>query len=666
MNQYDDGMEMERYMKDIMRLETFAEMGLYLMAALLNASEDMAAALKDDIPQSIEEAKEVYAELGRELEKNPEAAAYWKLHEQCGEVGAIVADCAIACAVYPHLEGQLLELCEGGVSFSLAGMLDIEASYQELWRQYQRLSQLFPVRNPEETIFFRKTFYADERILNHMAGVEAISQRLDRVAVLADPQEELQPLYVDKELTAQLKNRLLSGYPLQLAGETGRGRRLLLRHTLAELNRYGIFVNGAGLVREKEFFELLWQLRREAQLLEAVLVIEGIDEVWLQENGAHFLPMLYRKLGDLPLCFCTERGINLTDGQSGDFERMELPVLRQEDYVALWEGYCEKLHIEQDPKRLGAKYRLTPAQIAKAARRIAQAEVPTAQVLLQACIDVLPAAGNNVKQMQVTYTFDDLKVTPQTKMVLENICTHVNRREQVYGQWGLEKRYAYGKSVSALFSGPPGTGKTMAAHVISSMLSLPLYCVNLSQIVDKYIGETEKKLEQIFTMAERSNTILFFDEADSLFAKRSEVNDSKDRYANIEVSYILQRLEQYDGIVILATNYRNNIDEAFMRRIRYAAEFPLPDEALREQIWRGCFDEKTPLLDIDFEFIAQNFSYSGGDIKNMALNAAFLAAQEESPGIGMKHILKSIFMEYQKANRVPDKTVFKEYASLIF
>ena len=190
--------------------------------------------------------------------------------------------------------------------------------------------------------------------------------------------------------------------------------------------------------------------------------------------------------------------------------------------------------------------------------------------------------------------------------------------------------------------------------------------LNLSQVVDKYIGETEKKLEEVFTLVERSNTILFFDEADALFGKRSEVNDSKDRYANIEVSYILQRLEQFEGIVILATNNRNNIDDAFLRRIRYIADFPMPDEELRCQIWKSCFDKNTPLLDIDFDFISKHFVFSGGDIKNVALNAAFLAAQENSHEIGMIHILQSIRLEYTKSNRMLTKAELHEYSYLLF
>ena len=177
--------------------------------------------------------------------------------------------------------------------------------------------------------------------------------------------------------------------------------------------------------------------------------------------------------------------------------------------------------------------------------------------------------------------------------------------------------------------------ESRTGYDMATLLELPLYQINLSQVVDKYIGETEKRLEDIFDTAEKSNTILFFDEADAIFGKRSEVSDAKDKYANTEVSYILQRIEQYEGIVILATNYKKNIDEAFMRRMRYLIEFTLPGPALREEIWRSAFAAEVPLDHVDFAYLARQFELSGGAIKNIVLNAAFSAAREGS-AVGMR------------------------------
>ena len=648
------------------KLEDFAETGLPLIAYLLKESDTYKDLVEEYMAYSPSQAKYTYKELCEALEKESDTLRYRQLRKMCGKIGAMVLDCALSCIFYPHLEAQLIDSCEGGCSFSIAGPLEMNSSYNDLWEQYQKVSELLPVRNPLETVFFRKTFYVDQRILNHLAGIDEIEQDLTRFAVIKAPDENKQPLYIDTELLPKLETLLKSKHPIQLVGDAGRGKKLLLHHALEKIGRFGIFVDGRILTNEEGISSLLWKLRREALLINGVICVYGISEEWIRKYGYSLLPIIRQSFRGLSFCFCTDKGINLADGLAGDWNRMELPEIRQDSCIQVWKGYCEKFDLDLDYKRMGSKYHLSPAQVAKVARRISEAELPTSQVLIQACIDVLPAAGKNLKQMHVTYTFDDLKVTPQTKEVLENICAHVNQRERVYGQWDLESRYSYGKSVSALFCGPPGTGKTMAAHVLSSSLSLPLYSINLSQIVDKYIGETEKKLEEVFTIGERSNTILFFDEADSLFGKRSEVNDSKDRYANIEVSYILQRLEQYDGIVIMATNNRNNIDEAFSRRIRYITEFQMPDEQIRMEIWKSCFSKQTPLLDIDFEFIAKEFEFSGGDIKNIALNAAFLAAQEESEGIGMIHVLRSIQMECQKTNRVQMSSKFGKYAYLLF
>ena len=201
-----------------------------------------------------------------------------------------------------------------------------------------------------------------------------------------------------------------------------------------------------------------------------------------------------------------------------------------------------------------------------------------------------------------------------------------------WATWGFGRKLAQGKGVTALFAGPSGTGKTMAAEVIAGELGLDLYKIDLAGVVSKYIGETEKNLDRIFAAAEDANAILFFDEADALFGKRSEVRDAHDRYANIEIAYLLQKMEEYDGVAILATNLRSNLDEAFVRRLAFTVHFPFPDEADRRRIWRGIWPAATPLAaDVDLDFLAAQFKLSGGNIKNIALAAAFLAAADGRP-----------------------------------
>jgi SpoVK/Ycf46/Vps4 family AAA+-type ATPase len=221
----------------------------------------------------------------------------------------------------------------------------------------------------------------------------------------------------------------------------------------------------------------------------------------------------------------------------------------------------------------------------------------------------------------------------------------------VFEDWGFGARLSHGKGLSALFTGSPGTGKTMASEVIAGELGLDLYKVDLSAVVSKYIGETEKNLSKIFREAESSNAILFFDEADALFGKRTEVADAHDRYANVEVSYLLQKMEEYEGVVILASNLRENMDEAFVRRLRFIVDFPFPDEAHRALIWRTHFPSRAPLsADLDLALFARQLQVAGGSIKNIALNAAFLAAAQNRE-IDVGHVLASARREYEKIGK---------------
>jgi len=209
--------------------------------------------------------------------------------------------------------------------------------------------------------------------------------------------------------------------------------------------------------------------------------------------------------------------------------------------------------------------------------------------------------------------------------------------------------------VTMLFSGPPGTGKTMGAEVISRELGLDMYKIDLSTVVSKYIGETEKNLERIFKEAETSNAILFFDEADSLFGKRSEVRDSHDRYANIEIAYLLQRMEAYDGVTILATNLRANLDEAFTRRLQFAVDFPFPEEDYRLRIWQALFPPDVPRSpEIDFGLLAHRFRLAGGNIKNIIVSAAYLAASDGGL-VRMRHLLHGTRRELRKMGKLVDE-----------
>ncbi|MFD0744915.1 ATP-binding protein [Phytohabitans flavus] len=258
--------------------------------------------------------------------------------------------------------------------------------------------------------------------------------------------------------------------------------------------------------------------------------------------------------------------------------------------------------------------------------------------------------------------WDDLILPAEEAAQLRELAARHRGRETVYGQWQFSPLPSAG--VVALFAGPSGTGKTLAAEVVAGDLGLDLYKVDLSAVVSKYIGETEKNLERIFGAAAAGDLVLFFDEADALFGKRSEVSDAHDRYANIEVAYLLQRLETYEGLVVLATNLQRNIDPAFLRRISVAVDFTAPEENERRAIWARAFPPSAPASDLDLDFLARQFKITGGVISNAALGAAFLAAAEDSP-ITMRHAVLSVKREFQKLGRLRTEKEFDRYFDLV-
>jgi hypothetical protein len=261
-----------------------------------------------------------------------------------------------------------------------------------------------------------------------------------------------------------------------------------------------------------------------------------------------------------------------------------------------------------------------------------------------------PRLGGLAARVVCRRGWSDLVLPPDQTDQLREICNQAKHRQLVYEEWGFERKLA-GGGIHVIFAGPPGTGKTMAAEVIAGELHLDLYKVDLSQVVSKYIGETEKNLHTIFEEARAANVVLFFDEADALFGKRSEVRDAHDRFANIEIAYLLQKMDEYDGVVVLATNLRQHLDEAFLRRMQAMVEFPFPDDDLRRRIWQAIFPPEAPLAaDIDLAALAREVKLAGGNIRNIALAAAFYAAEADAP-IGMDHLWRATRREYQKLGR---------------
>jgi len=268
-----------------------------------------------------------------------------------------------------------------------------------------------------------------------------------------------------------------------------------------------------------------------------------------------------------------------------------------------------------------------------------------------------PRLDDLAQRINSTATWDDLVLPEQQRQILRDITAHVRQRAKVYEGWGFAGKGGRGLGISALFAGSSGTGKTMAAEVMANELKLDLYRIDLSAVVSKYIGETEKNLRRIFDAAEAGGAILLFDEADALFGKRTEVKDSHDRHANVEVSYLLQRMEAYQGLAILTTNLKDSLDKAFLRRIRFVIKFPFPDAKQRAEIWQRIFPSQTPTEDLEVSLLGK-LSVAGGNIRNIALNAAFVAADAGEP-VMMKHILAAAKSEYVKLEQALTDTEVK-------
>jgi SpoVK/Ycf46/Vps4 family AAA+-type ATPase len=322
--------------------------------------------------------------------------------------------------------------------------------------------------------------------------------------------------------------------------------------------------------------------------------------------------------------------------------------------------------VPADVSEVARRYRLTPAQVRSAAATAARSGEVALVDLGAAARRTSTAALRAVAQPVVaSYGWDDLVLPPGTLRRLRELAGAIRHRDEVFADWAFDRLAGGHTSVRALFSGPSGTGKTMAAAVVGRDVGLDVFRVDLSAVISKYVGETEKNLERVLGAAERSNAIVLFDEADALFGKRSEVKDSHDRYANIEVAFLLQRLESFDGVTILATNLAGNLDEAFARRLHVTVDFPVPDEGARLVLWQRAFPTSAPVSDdLDPGRLAAMVPLTGGEVRAASLTAAFLAANDGT-AVSMSHAVRAVARLRRQQGKLPSAAEFGEYLRLV-
>jgi ATP-dependent 26S proteasome regulatory subunit len=515
----------------------------------------------------------------------------------------------------------------------------------------------------------------DDRIVNFLLGFEQVDARLQQVARLVSTQADIKPSAVDETTRSRIVDfatrhfndakKTEQNITLYFCGPYGSGRHALSKAVCHDLG-LSLIVGDARKMLEAEtpFEELMWLLGREKMLQPAALCLENFDALLGDDRQRSRLmalgdvvrafPGLTFLLGNQPW---KPQGIFSQDS----FIQLDIPIPDDKARVDFWKKYLNRddlLGDDLEATALASKFAFTPGQIRDSVRAAeTSARWRSSGGEAQVTMKDLDAAcrrqcnvnlGMLARKIEAKHTWDDIVLPPDQLSHLKEVCAHAMHRHTVYGEWGFDRKLSLGKGINALFAGSPGTGKTMAAEVVANELRLDLYKIDLSQVVSKYIGETEKNLHQIFREAQSSGAILFFDEADALFGKRSDVKDAHDRYANIEVSYLLQKMEEYDGLAILATNLRGNMDEAFVRRMRVIIEFPFPDEEHRRRIWKVTFPPEAPLAsDVDFQLLAREIRLAGGSIRNIALAAAFYAAQNGEE-IRMQHLKRAARREFQK------------------
>ena len=524
----------------------------------------------------------------------------------------------------------------------------------------------------------------DDRVARYLLGSDQVDSRL---LELIDPQVSRPGAAMPEDIQQRL-SLWAAGWArawnkdspvILFHGRYGSGRHAAVLHLAGAIGKPCLMLSMAGLpysgLRPDQAVHLA---EREALLGGGLVSWDQVDDLLQADRESEVgrdRDAFIRSLADgrCPTILLANRAWEPgRDLRGRPFLRLEFPAASYATRKAAWSAELNgsSRFTDEELNALAGRFQLTPGQIRDAVGRamtLMWSRDPTMPSLQPGDIDAASRVqsqhrlGLMARKLEPRHVWDDIVLPRQQLATLHLICTTVRQRPTVYGDWGFDRKLSTGKGMIALFSGPSGTGKTMSAEIIANELGLDLYKINLSAVVSKYIGETEKNLERIFSEAQYTDAILFFDEADALFGKRSEVKDAHDRYANIETAYLLQRTEEYNGLVILASNIKKNMDEAFVRRIHFMVDFPFPEEPERLEIWKRTFPAQAPRSeDIDLPFLARKLKITGGNIRNIILVSAFLAAEERAP-ISMRHLVRGASYEFQKIGKMIVEGDFEGY-----
>ncbi len=465
-------------------------------------------------------------------------------------------------------------------------------------------------------------------------------------------------------------------------GDEGSGRKFTIKHFAKKYEKSALAIDCAKLFGYDFGFvdKALWSATRECILTDGICTLTELSyREDTKEKFFGFMDLAFEKLLDADITVFTNsmEKIPMREITKLEYTQIELPTPDNRERDLLWKHYAVgyKFSEEVDLEEMATKFLFTPGKIKSALKTskglsaMAKEILISRKSLFEACYNQMShELTQKATKIKATYTWDDIVMSKDQRQSLEYACDQMRFRKQVFEQWDYNRKYPYGRGLSVLLFGAPGTGKSMCAQVLANALNLELYRVDLSKVVDKYVGETEKSISMIFREAKKCNVVLFFDECDTLFAKRSDDGGSSQSSNNNKTALLLQEVEAYDGVSVLATNYKHNIDPAFFRRMKFIVEFQFPDPATRYILWKATIPKNTPLADdVDIKFLADKFEFVGGNIKNCILNAAFLAAGDPTAEgmVHMKHYLMAIRYEFVKTGKVFTRADFEPYADLV-
>lgn len=548
------------------------------------------------------------------------------------------------------------------------------------------LEKLLPIMDlrVNSAMPFSTVLTPDKRIIDYLFGANPLrlDENYQRFYRMLTDDAELDPIMANSvqleamEVSYQQGVRIFSWF-----GDEGSGRRFFIKHFCRKNGIRAITINCKKLfVYDFSFVEkALWAVRRECIFTDACCCLNELnyreDE---KEKYIGYMDLAVSKLRehDVMIFLMSREKLPLKSVTDLEFTELELPTPGNQEREDCWKYFAKDYGLDKDVElqEMATKFLFTPGKIKAALKQAKSFSIMNHEVLIsraklfEGCYNQMSSElTQKATKVKANFGFEDIVMNASQRETLEHAIDQMNFRKQVYDNWNYTKKYPYGRGLSVLLFGAPGTGKSMCAQVIAHELNLELYRVDLSKVIDKYVGETEKSISMIFREAKKCNVVLFFDECDTLFAKRSDDGGSNQASNNNKTALLLQEVEAYDGVSVLATNYKHNIDPAFFRRMKYIVEFQFPDPDTREMLWRTTIPKGTPLADdVDIRFLAERFEFVGGNIKNCILNAAFLAAADgDGKEVGMKHYLMAIKYEFVKTGKVFTRADFEPYAYMV-